>query len=109
MKVLNHHLFCPMQCCTNFIVINKVPKVWHPFPIRTCMSYKLEPFQCHPPSFYSINDYQIYGYFNFLKPTHEEYEDQDILKIELMMEAPQWDLSSPDFGRLEQSMINDMG
>ena len=43
------------------------------------------------------------------KSTWEEYDDQNILNIELMSEAPWRDLSSPEFSRQEQSMINYRG
>lgn len=39
------------------------------------------------------------------KSTPEEYDDQDILKIELTTEAPPWDPSSPDFSRQVQVFL----
>ena len=40
------------------------------------------------------------------KPTQEGYEDTDIPKIDLMVEAPLWNLSSPEFSQLEPSMLD---
>ena len=48
----------------------------------------------------------VTSYFEVRKPTWEEYEDQNILKIECTAEAPPWDPSSPDYSQQEQSMFN---
>ena len=40
------------------------------------------------------------------KPTCEDYDDLDILKIKLMAETPLWNPSSPEFSRQEQSMLD---
>ena len=37
--------------------------------------------------------------------TEKEYEDQNILKIELIVQVPPLDLSSPEFSSQEQSMF----
>ena len=50
-------------------------------------------FQCHPP----------------YMSTQEQYEDQNILKLVLMAEAPLWDTSSHEFSRLEESMFDYRG
>ena len=44
-------------------------------------------------------------YFKVRTSTQEEYDDQNILKIELMAEYP-WDPSSPEFNMHEQNMFN---
>ena len=43
------------------------------------------------------------------KPTQEEYEAQNNLKIELMVQAPLWDPSSPDYSQQEQSIFDYRG
>ena len=48
----------------------------------------------------------VTSYFDMRKSILKEYEDKDILKTELMAEAPPWDPSSPEFSRQEQSMID---
>ena len=45
----------------------------------------------------------VTNYFDVKRPTQEEYEDQDNLKIELMAVAH---LSSPEFIGQEQIMLN---
>ena len=42
-------------------------------------------------------------------PTQEEYEDQNILKIELTAEASPWDPLNAEFSRQEQSMFDYWG
>ena len=39
-------------------------------------------------------------------PTQEEFEDQNILKVDLTTEAPTWETSSPEFSRQRWSMFN---
>ena len=48
----------------------------------------------------------VTSFFNMRKPNQEEYEDQSILKIELMVEALPWDLPSPEVCKQEQSMFD---
>ena len=43
------------------------------------------------------------------KPTQEVYKEEKVLKIKLMVEAPPWDLSSPEYSPQEQSMFNYRG
>ena len=43
------------------------------------------------------------------KPTQEENEYQNILKIELTMKAPPWNPSSPEYSLQEQSIFNYRG
>ena len=42
-------------------------------------------------------------------PTQEEYEDQNILKIEITVEAQPWDLSIHDFTCQEQTTFDYRG
>ena len=49
---------------------------------------------------------RVTSYFYARKPTQEEHEDENILKIEL---TPPWDPSSPEFTRQEQSMFDYSG
>ena len=52
---------------------------------------------------------RVTRYFKVKKSTEEEYEDQNIHKIELMVEAPLWDPSSPEYSCQKQSMFDYRG
>ena len=103
MKVLNHHPLCPMQCHMNGVLINKVPKFLAPVLSETVHTIQIEnTFNAIHPIIFSFTVNGVTSYFDMRNPTWEEYEDQDILKIKLMAEAPQCDQSSPKFsGRTE--------
>ena len=47
--------------------------------------------------------------FKVRKPTQEEQGDKYNLKIELTVEASSWDLSSPEFSRQVQSILDHRG
>ena len=47
-KGLYHHLFCPMQCSINVVLINELLSFWHPFPVRPCMPYRLRTLLMPP-------------------------------------------------------------
>ena len=51
----------------------------------------------------------VTSYFEVRKPTWEEYEDQNILKIELITEALLWDPSSTEYSDQEQSTFDYSG
>ena len=69
----------------------------------------LNPFYATQPITIPLKIIRVTEYFNIIKPTWEEYQDLDTLKIELMVEAPSWDPSSPQFSRQEQNMLNCKG
>ena len=110
MKGLDLHLLCPMQCCMNGVLINEVPKYLAPVPSETIHAIQIEnPIDANHPIIIPLKLNGVTSYFEVRKPTQEEYENQNILKIELMVEAPQWDPSSPEYSHQEQSMFNYRG
>ena len=62
-------------------------------------------FNTTHPIFIPLKLNRVTIYLNVWKPTQEEYQDWDILKIELMVEAPSWDMSNSEFIGQEQSMF----
>ena len=68
MNGLDHHILCPMQYCTNA-------------PVSSETTHAIQLILNRATS-----------YFKVRMPTWEEYENQNILKIELMAEAPPWNL-----------------
>ena len=68
-----------------------------------------ERIWCHPPNNYSFKIERVTSYFEVRKTTQEEYEDQNILNIKLIMETPPWDLTSSDYSQQEQSMLDYRG
>ena len=89
MKGLDQHLLCTMQCHVNGVLINKVPMFLVPVPSETMHAIQLENlFGATNPIIIPLKLNRVTSYFKVRKPTQDEYEDQNILKIELMVEAP---------------------
>ena len=94
----------------NGVLIDEVPKFLAPVPHETMHAIQLEnPFDATHPITISLQLNGVISYFKIRKPTQEEYEDQNILKIELTVEAPLWDLSNPDYSHQEQSTFDYRG
>jgi hypothetical protein len=52
----------------------------------------------------------VISYFPSYKPTKEEYESTDLdLCLDLTYENPEWDPSSPMFGKQENAMLDSSG
>ena len=93
---LNHHLLCPMQCCMNGVLMDEVPNFLAPVTSEMMHAIQIEnPFDTTHPIIIHLKLNGVTSYFDVKKPTQEEYEDENILKIKLTAEAPPWDLSSP--------------
>ena len=98
MKDLDHHQLCPMQCHMNSVLIDEIPKF-----LATQIK---NPFDATHQIIIPLKLTQVTSYFEVRAPTLDMYEDQNILKIELMAESPPWDPFSPDLSFQEQSMFN---
>ena len=85
MKSLNHHFLCPMQFYMNGVLINEVPKFLS-FVLRETMHaiQIVHPFNVTHQIIIPLQLNGLNSYFDVRKPTKKKYEDQNILKKELM-------------------------
>ena len=91
----------------NGVLIDEVPKFLAPIHNETIHAIQIvNPFVDNHPIIIPLKLKKVTSYFDVRKPTCEEYKDQNIFKIELMVEASSWDLSSPEFSSQEQSMFD---
>ena len=103
-KGLNHHILCPMYCNMN-VTIDEVLKCLAPIPQDNMHAIQImNPFHATHPIIIPLQLIRFTSYFDVIKSALEEYKKWNILKINLLMEAPAWDSSSPEFDRHEQSM-----
>ena len=110
MKGLDHHLLCPMQHCVNGVVIDEVPKFLAPVPSETTHAKQIaNPFDATHPIINPLKLNRVTSYFEVKKSTQEEYQDENILKVELMAKVAPWDLSSPEYSHQEQSTFHYRG
>ena len=98
MMDLDHHLLCPMQCCMNDVLIDEVLNFLAPIPSESMHATQIEnPFDATHLIIIPLKSNGVSSYFEVRKPTQEECKSQNILKIELTVVAPPWDLSSLDY------------
>ena len=78
-----------MQHHVNGVMINEVPKFLAPIPSEIMHAIQIEnPFDATHLIIIPLKLNGVTSYFKVRKPTQEEYEDQHILNIELIVEAP---------------------
>ena len=107
MKGFDHHLLHQMQCHVKGVLINEVTKFLASIPSETTHTIQLvNPFDATHPIIISLKLNGVTININVRNPAWEEYEDQNILKIELMAEAPPWDPSNSVYSHQEQSMLD---
>ena len=83
MKSPINTFLCPRQWCVNGVLIDEVPKFLAPIHSEIMHAIQLEnPFDATYPIM------EVTNYLKVRKPTEKEYKNQNIVKIELMMEAP---------------------
>ena len=109
-KGLDHHPLCPMQYLMNAVAIDEVPKFLAPILSETMHAIQImDPFIANLAIIITWNISRLTCYIGVRKTTQKEYQDQYILKTELMAEAKLWDLPSSEFSRQEQIMLDYRG
>ena len=67
------------------------------------------PFDTTHPIIICLKLNGVTSYYYMRKQIQEEYDDQNILKVELMVKVPSWDPSNPEFIGQEQTMFDYRG
>ena len=99
-----------MQCYMNDVFINQVSKFLALIPSETTHAIQLEnPFGATHLIIIPFKLNVVTSYFKVRKPTVEEHEDQNIVKIKLMAEALPWIPSGPDYSCQKQSIFDYRG
>ena len=67
---LNHHLFCPTQCCMNGVLIDEVPKFLAPVPSENTHAIQLNsPFDANHSITSPLKLKRVISYFKVRMPT----------------------------------------
>ena len=91
----------------NGVLINEVQRFLAPIPSETKHAIQLEnPNDAIHPIIFPLKLNGVTRYFDVRKTTREEYEDQNVIKIKLTVEAPPWDPFSHEYSQQEQSMFD---
>ena len=100
MRSLNSHLLSQIQCCMNGVLIDEVPKFLASIPSDTMHYIQIvNHFNAAHSIIIPLKLNGVTSYFDVKKPTWEDHEYQNILKIELVVKAPPYDQSRPEFSR----------
>ena len=98
---LENHLLYPMQYRLNDVHISEVPKFLAEIQSETTHVIELvNPFDAIHPLIFSLQLSRVTSYFYVYSPSIAEYESDDIPKIHLTADEPQWDPSTNEY--LEQ-------
>ena len=106
-ETMENNLLCPMQLRMAGIRVNDKPKFLTHKPTEDdhciCIPDKDEVIRI------PLELKGVTSYFNARKPSLAEYDDDNIRKLELTIEDPEWDPHSPDFAQLEQRYFDGLG
>jgi len=104
---VEHCLLCPMQCQINGVEINEVPKFLTTNPTTLSHSIMIaDPTNDVHPYTIPLQLEGIVSYFEYSLPTSAEFEDNDILHLEIRAVPPAWDPYDKDFASLEESHLD---
>jgi hypothetical protein len=108
---LEHVLLCSMQCRVNGVVIDECPKFMASNPIDSTHSITIQNDNSDlaHPLIIPLRLERVVSYFEFSKPTPEEYDDKDIPHYVLTAKGPDWDPYDDSFAGQEDGMLNYWG
>ena len=109
-RTMNNHLICPMQCCLNGVVINDTPKMCVPNPDDSTHSIEVaDPLDPDATLNIPLILKGVTSCFGVQRPTTVKFEDDDIPKLEMTYESPEWDPGDPDWATQEASTMDSRG
>ena len=107
---IDNHLICPMQCRVNGVVINNMPKMCVPNPDYSTHSIKVtDPLDQDATLHIPLILKGVTSCFCVRRPTTVEFEDEDIPKLDMTSESPEWDPGDPDWAIQEASTMDSRG
>ena len=104
---MDNHLVCLMQCRVNGVVINNTPNMCIHNLYDSTNSIKvvdsLDPdVMLHIPLILK----GVTSFFCVRKPSTAEFEDNNIPKLDMTYENPEWDPGDPDWAAQEASTMD---
>ena len=107
---MEHCLLCPMQCRLNGVEISEIPKYLATDPNDSTHSITLtDTADAAHTLTIPLRLHGVVSYFDYTKPTVEEFEDENIDRFELTAESPDWDPYDEDYAKQEDGMLNYRG
>ena len=98
-----------MQCQTNGVGVNEIPKFLLKQPIDTSHAIVVDDPDGETPMIVPLSINGVTSYFICRKLTHAKFEDVDVPRIDFSAEAPDWDLSDQEFAERERKTVDFSG
>ena len=109
-RQMDNHLICQMQCRVNGIVINDTPKMCVPNPDDSTHSIEVtDPLDQDATLHIPLILKGVTSCFCVRRPTTTKFEDEDIPKLDMTSESPEWDPGDPDWAIQEASTMDSRG
>jgi len=109
-RQMDNHMICPMQCRMNGVVINDMSKMCIPNPDDSTHSIKVaDPLDPDATLHIPLILNGVTSCFCIRKHSTAEFEDDDIPKLGMMYESPEWDPGDPDWATQEDSTMDVRG
>jgi len=107
---MKNHLICPMQCRVNGVVINDTPKMCVPNLDDSTHSIEVtDPLDPDATLHIPLMLRGVTSCFCVRKSSTAEFADDDIPKLDMTYESPEWDPGDPDWATQEASTMNSRG
>ncbi len=109
-RLMDNHMLCPMQCHVNGVVINETPKICTVAADNLAHSIVINnPLEPEVKLHISLQMCGITSCFNVCCPSTAEFEDEDILKIEMTSKLPHWNPADLDWAAQEALTMDSRG
>jgi hypothetical protein len=109
-RQMDNHLICPMQCRVNVVVIKDMPKMCIPNPDNITHSIEVtDPLDQDAMLHIPLILKGVTSCFCVRRPTTVKFEDEDIPKLDMTSESPEWDPNDPDWAIQEASTMDSRG
>ena len=112
LETMENHLICPMQCRVAGVTIHDCPKIFVTNPTDQSHAIVIDADPYTPEDKKLIIPLQLQGVssvFPIRTPSHAEFDDEDIPRIVMTAEAPEWDPKTSDWSKQEASMTDFRG
>ncbi len=110
MPQLDHHLLCPMQCRVNGVTVNDVPKFSTPFPTDNTHALIMQNLDDDSTTLsFPLHLQGVTLYLLVCKPTANEWESGDIVRIDMTAENLDWNPNDPTYSSQEAAMTDYKG
>jgi hypothetical protein len=112
LDTMENHLICPMQCRAAGVTIHDCPKIFVTNPNNESHAIVIDADPYTPTDNKLIIPLQLQGVtsvFPVRTPSRAEFDDDDIPRIVMTSDGPEWDPQTSDWSKQEASMTDFRG